>query len=200
MTMKHLLLKYMDRLTTMSEEEQQAILDDIRVGEYSKGTVLIRQGEVPDKCYFVLKGCVRQHAVDAAGREITSNFYTEEQAIAIFNGHKPDKSSEYTLTCLEDAVLVVGQLDAERQMYAKYSQLESMTRRMIEESFGQVQEEFAAFIASSPEERYKTLLHRRPGLIARVPQHQLASYLGMTPESLSRIKKRLQHERAGTEL
>ncbi|WP_025692060.1 Crp/Fnr family transcriptional regulator [Paenibacillus zanthoxyli] len=198
--MKHLLLNYMARLTSLSEAEQHAILDEIRVEEYRKGTVLLRQGEIPGKCYFVLKGCVRQHAVDETGREMTSNFYTEEQAIAIFNVHKPDKSSDYTLTCLEDCVLVIGPLDTEKEMYAKYTQLESMTRRMIEESFGQVQEEFAAFIASSPEERYKTLLLRRPGLIDRVPQHQLASYLGMTPESLSRIKKRLHRERAETEL
>ncbi|MFD1775452.1 Crp/Fnr family transcriptional regulator [Paenibacillus rhizophilus] len=198
--MKHLLLKYMTRLTSLSEEEQHAILDEIQVEEYKKGTVLHRQGEIPGKCYFVLKGCVRQHAVDVMGRDMTSNFYTEEQAIAIFNVHKPDKSSDYTLTCLEDSVLVVGRLDTEREMYAKYTQLESMTRRMIEESFGQVKEEFAAFIASSPEERYKTLFLRRPGFIDRVPQHQLASYLGMTPESLSRIKKRLHRERAETEL
>ncbi|AIQ67234.1 Crp/Fnr family transcriptional regulator [Paenibacillus graminis] len=189
--MKHLLLQYMTRLTSLSKVEQQAILDEILVGEYSKGTTLLKQGEVPGNCYFVLKGCVRQHAVDVTGRDITSNFYTEEQAISIFNAHKPDKSSEYTLTCLEDCVLVVGRLDTEKEMYGKYTQLETMTRRMIEENFGQVQEEFAAFIASSPEDRLKTLLHKRPGLIERVPQHQLASYLGMTPESLSRIKKRI---------
>ena len=67
-----------------------------------------------------------------------------------------------------------------------------MTRKMIEESFGNVQDEFATFIASTPEERFKTLLLKRPKLIDRVPQHQLASYLGITPESLSRIKKRLE--------
>ncbi|WP_054942532.1 Crp/Fnr family transcriptional regulator [Paenibacillus ihuae] len=198
--MKQLLQQYMSRLTSLSEAEQHAILDEILVETYSKGTVLLRQGEVPGKCYFVLKGCVRQHAVDVTGREVTSNFYTEEQAISIFNAHKPDKSSDYTLTCLENSVLVVGPLDTEREMYAKHTQLEMMTRRMIEESFGQVQEEFATFIASTPEERLKALLHQRPGLISRVPQHQLASYLGMTPESLSRIKKRIYREHAELEL
>jgi CRP-like cAMP-binding protein len=198
--MKQLLGKYMTRLTSLSEAEQQAILDEILVETYGKGTVLLRQGEIPRKCYFVLEGCVRQYAVDVTGREVTSSFYTEEQGISIFNGHKTDKSSEYTLTCLEDSVLVVGLLNTEREMYAKYTQLETMTRRMIEENFGKVQEEFAAFIASTPEERLKTLLRQRPGLISRVPQHQLASYLGMTPESLSRIKKRIQWEHAAPEL
>ncbi|AJY74857.1 Crp/Fnr family transcriptional regulator [Paenibacillus beijingensis] len=189
--MKDILFKYMVRLTSLSEEEQQAIVNELHIVEYNKGTVLIRQGDVPTKCYFILKGCVRQYSIDEEGREATSNFYTEEQAIAIFNHHKPDKSSDYTFMCVEDCTMVVGDLNTEQDMYKKYTQLESMTRKMIEESFSQLQEEFAAFIASSPEERVKALLMKRPSLLDRVPQHQLASYLGITPESLSRIKKRI---------
>jgi len=181
----------MSRWTNLKEEDQRAVVNEIRIENFKKGTVLLKQGDVPTKCYFILKGCVRQHSIDEEGREVTSNFYTEEQAIAIFNHHKSDKSSDYTFTCVEDSVMVVGDLDTEKDMYAKHPQLESMTRRMIEENFGQVREEFAAFIASSPEERFKMLLMKRPSLIDRVPQHQLASYLGMTPESLSRIKKRI---------
>jgi len=189
--MKELLFKHMARLTSLSEEEQRRIADGIPIEGYPKGTVLLQQGEVPTRCYFVLKGCVRQYAVDEAGREITSNFYTEDQAVAVFNQHRQDKSSEYSFVCLEDSVLVVGELSVERDMYDKYDQLESLTRTMIEENFGLVQEQFAAFIASTPEERYKSILQNRPGLVDRVPQHQLASFLGITPESLSRIKKRV---------
>jgi CRP-like cAMP-binding protein len=192
--MKEILFEYMTRFTSLSEEQQQAIVDEIRVGEYKKGTVLLSQGDVPTRCYFVLKGCIRQHSIDEAGKEITSNFYTEEQAVSVFNHHKMDKSSASTFTCLEDSVLVIGDLDTEEDMYNKYDQLQSMTRRMIEEHFGQVQEEFAGFIAATPEERFKALLRKRPHLIERVPQHQLASYLGMTPESLSRIKRRVHQD------
>ncbi|GIP59022.1 Crp/Fnr family transcriptional regulator [Paenibacillus woosongensis] len=189
--MKDILYKYMSRWTSLNEEDQQAIMNEICTEEFTKGTVLFHQGDIPTACYFILKGCVRQYSLDEEGREVTSNFYTEEQAIAIFNYHKPDKSSDYTFVCVEDSVMVVGDLDKEQDMYNKHPQLELMTRRMIEENFNQVQEEFAAFIASSPEERVKTLLMKRPTLIDRVPQHQLASYLGITPESLSRIKKRI---------
>lgn len=191
--MKNILYKYMSRWTSLTEEDQQAIVDEIHIQEFKKGTVLLKQGDVPTKCYFILKGCVREYSIED-GRETTSNFFTEEQAIAIFNHHKPDKSSDYTFTCVEDSVMVVGDLNTEQDMYNKHPQLETMTRRMIEESFSKVQEEFSAFIASSPEKRFKTLLLKRPSLIDRVPQHQLASYLGMTPESLSRIKKRIQQD------
>ncbi|MES5953909.1 Crp/Fnr family transcriptional regulator [Bacillus fungorum] len=190
--MEEILKKYMNRFTTLSEEEQQMILSELQIEEYKKGTVLLRQGDVPSKCYFVLKGCVRQHCIDETGKEVTSNFYTEEQAIKNFNHHKQDKSSSYTLTCLEDCIVVVGNLHSEKDMYNKYSQLEEMTRKMIEYNFGEVQDELALFISSTPEERYKALLQKRPHLIDRVPQYQLASYLGITPESLSRIKKRLK--------
>ncbi|WP_277585110.1 Crp/Fnr family transcriptional regulator [Psychrobacillus antarcticus] len=190
--MKSILYKYMSKFTSLTEEQQKTIANEIKIDEFKKGTILLRQGDVPTKCYFVLKGCIRQYSVNEEGKEVTSNFYTEEQAIAVFNNHKLDKSSEYTFTCLEDSVLVKGELDTEQDMYTKYTQLEIMTRKMIEENFGKVQEEFATFIASTPEERFKTLLLKRPQLIGRVPQHQLASYLGITPESLSRIKKRVE--------
>ncbi len=193
--MNNILFKYMSKFTSLNEEEQQAIVKDLKIEEFKKGTNLLKQGDVPTKCYFVLKGCIRQYSIDEDGKEVTSNFYTEEQAIAIFNHHKLDKSSEYTFVCLEDTVLVIGELAVEQDMYKKYSQLEIMTRKMIEENFGQVQEEFAQFIASTPEDRLKNLIQKRPTLIERVPQHQLASFIGITPESLSRIKKRLQTDK-----
>ncbi|MEH6891081.1 Crp/Fnr family transcriptional regulator [Bacillus sp. JJ864] len=192
--MEKILLKYLIKFTTFSEAEQQEIVREILIEEYKKGTMLLRQGDVSTKCYFVLQGCVRQYSIDEAGKEVTSNFYIEEQAIANFHHHKQDKSSPYSLTCLEDCIVVVGDLDTEKDMYNKYTQLETMTRKMIEEKLGDMQDELASFIASTPEERYKSLLRKRPHLVGRVPQHQLASYLGITPESLSRIKKRIYKE------
>lgn len=106
--MKSILFKYMTKFTSLSDEEQQAIVDDILIEEYKKGTILLRQGDVPTKCYFVLKGIVRQYLIDEAGKEVTSNFFTEEQAVSIFNRHQQNKPSAYTLTCLEDCILVVG--------------------------------------------------------------------------------------------
>jgi len=193
--MNEILYKYMSNLTDLNIEQQQAIINQLHVEPFKKGVSFLKQGEIPTKCYFILKGCVRQYSIDEDGKEVTSNFYMEEQTIAMFNHHKQDKSSPYTFTCTEDCIMVVGELNIEKAMYSKYPQLEHMTRLMIVENFSKLNEEYAAFIASPPEERFKTLLKNRPTLINRVPQHQLASYLGMTAESLSRIKKRVQQEK-----
>ena len=192
--MINILLKYMSDFTLISEDEQRAISESLRIDEYKKGQYLLRQGELPSiKCYFVLMGCVRQFFIDESGKEVTSNFFTEEQAIPIINEKTQDELSKYSLVCVEDCILVVGDVTSENTMFNKYPQLEMMIRKMMEINLGEMQDQLGEFISSSPEERFKTVLRQRPQLIDRVPQHQLASYLGITPESLSRIKKRIKN-------
>lgn len=191
--MNKMLLKYMSDFTLLSEDEQRAISESLRIDEYKKGKYLLRQGELSAiKCYFVLMGCVRQFFIDESGKEVTSDFFTEEQAIPIINEQTQGDSSKYSLACVEDCILVVGDVDSEKTMFNKYPQLETMIRKMMEINLGEIQELFGEFINSSPEERYESVLRKRPQLVDRVPQHQLASYLGITPESLSRIKKRIK--------
>ncbi|NME06677.1 Crp/Fnr family transcriptional regulator [Psychrobacillus sp. BL-248-WT-3] len=191
--MMDILLKYMSDFTLISEDEQRAISESLRIDEYKKGQYLLRQGELSAiKCYFVLIGCVRQFFIDESGKEVTSNFFIEEQAIPIINEKTQGDLSKYSLVCVEDCRLVVGDIDSENTMLNKYPQLEIMIRKMMEINVGEIQDQFGEFIGSSPEERYESILRKRPELIERVPQHQLASYLGITPESLSRIKKRIK--------
>lgn len=192
--MINILKKYMSDFTSMSEEEQQSISESLQIEEFKKGKCLLRQGDFSTiKCYFVLMGCVRQFFIDEFGKEVTSNFFTEEQAIPIINEKTQDELSKYSLVCVEDCILVVGDVTSESTMFNKYPQLEMMIRKMMEINLGEMQDQLGEFISSSPEDRYKTVLKQRPQLIERVPQHQLASYLGITPESLSRIKKRMKN-------
>lgn len=188
--MKEVLIQYMKRFTNLSDSELEKLTVDVPVATYKKGTILLHQGEVPDKCYFVLKGCVRQYAVYENGIEHTYNFFTEEQSVTIFNQHTTDRSSKYSLSCLEDCTLVVGDLATEQAAYDMHPVLEVMTRKMMQEDMGAMRDDFSSFISSTPEERFHALMEKRPELIDRVPQYQLASYLGIKPESLSRIKKR----------
>lgn len=189
--MSDALVQFMAKKTMLSNAEIEEIVKLMNVQTIKKGTILLRQGEISTKCYFVLAGCIRQYSCMEDGREITCNFFTEEQAVVMINSYKQKKPSEYFLSCVETSTLLVGGLDSEEGMYSKFPKLKEITRIILESNLGEAQDEHVRFISSSPEERYGMILKNRPGLINRVPQHQLASYLGITPESLSRIKKRL---------
>lgn len=82
-------------------------------------------------------------------------------------------------------------MEEEQRMFERIPKLESICRVETEKKLGEYQEQLASFITSTPEERYLNLMNTRPQLINRVPQYQLASYLGIKPESLSRIQKRI---------
>lgn len=189
-----LLIEFVTKFKVLDAEETRMIVDNIRVEAYKKGTVLLQEGDFSGKCYFVLKGCVRQFCT-VEGEEKTVAFLTEEQAVVSFSSYAQQIPSKHSYACLEDCVLIEGDPENEREMYQRLPKLEAIVRSMMEQDFGKTQEAFASFITSSPERRYLNLLETRPDLLQRVPQHQLASYLGVTPESLSRIRKRLLQKR-----
>ena len=174
----------------LPREEMEAIVALLDIQTFSKGTHILREGEISSKCFFILKGCVRQYLLDD-GIEKTTFFYTESQAVVPFDSYLQQKPSRHYCVCVEDVTAVVGNPSEEQEMYQKFPKLASLTRMMVEQGFGKTQEEFVTFITSSPEERYLNLQTNRPDLLQRVPQHQIASYLGITPESLSRIRRRL---------
>lgn len=185
------LQKFMAQFGELTAEEQQQIADNLIVEAYPKGKLLVKAGDVCRYCYFVLEGCLRQYKL-ADDAEITIQFYTEREAAVDFNSYVNQVKSESYLVCLEDTIVIEGNLELETDMYERFPKLQQITRAMMEQDFGKMQEQFSRFIASNAEERYVYLLNNRPDLLQRVPLQYLASYIGVTPESLSRIRKRIQ--------
>jgi DNA-binding MarR family transcriptional regulator len=99
--------------------------------------------------------------------------------------------------CVEDSIVTVADPDMEVEMFEKFPKFESLCRVLSEELLAKQQINFDEFKTSSPEQRYLNLLDKRPDLIKRVPQHQLASYLGITPQSLSRLRARIVQNNKG---
>jgi hypothetical protein len=99
--------------------------------------------------------------------------------------------SEYNLSCIEDTILTVSNADMEVEVNGKFPKFETLCKILSEEFLAKQQIDFDMFKTSSPEQRYLNLLQKRPDLIQRVPQHQLASYLGIKPQSLSRLRARI---------
>ena len=183
------LLEYLSEYIDITAEEAVALGEMDIVKTYPKGTVLLREGEVSNKGYFIFKGCLRVfYVID--GEEVTTAFYTERHVITpdtVIN----NKPSAYWLVCVEDCVLNVSTPDMEQEFFAKFPKFESLCRVMAERILADKQLSFDLYKISTPEQRYKHLLQTNAQLINRVPQYQLASYIGVKPESLSRIRKRI---------
>ncbi len=186
--MENEILKYLSKYVTITKELEKSILESAAIKSFPKGTLLLKEGHVSNECYFILKGCIRVFYLKD-GEEKTTEFYTEGQAAIASCYGKKTPSGQY-LECIEETVASVGNPELEAEMFQKYPESESATRVMTEMIMINSQDNLAEFKMASPEERYLNFLKKRPDLIQRVPQHQIASYLGMKPESLSRIRKR----------
>ncbi len=192
--MEDILFDFISKYVTLNEEERNAILSLKLFRPVTKGTILLHAGQKSQESYFVLKGCIRIYYI-IDGEEKTTAFYTEMDALTpacVVN----DMPSEYFISCVEDSIISVSNLEMEAEINSKFPKFELMCRMLAEELLVKQQIDFDAFKTSSPEQRYLNLLEKRPDLIQRVPQHQLASYLGIKPQSLSRLRARLHEKKS----
>ena len=190
--MENEILKYLSKYIPITKEMEEALIESEFIRYFKKGTLLLEEGKISNECYYIIKGCIRSFYIKD-GEEKTTEFYTEEQAVtpSVYGKRIP---SEYYIECVEDTIAAVGTPKLEEEMYQKFPQLESLNRALGEAIMAKYQDTFAEFKMASPEERYLNLLKTRPDLIQRAPQHQIASYLGIKPESLSRIRKRTMNK------
>ena len=187
--MQNLLFDFISKYVSLTEEEKNAIISLDIFHSVKKGTVLLKEGQKTKESYFVLKGCIRTYYI-MDGEEKTTAFYTEMEALTppCVVSKTP---SEYYISCTEDTILSVSNVDMEEEVNRKFPKFEIMCRVLSEELLAKQRIDFDEFKTSSPEQRYLNLLQNRPDLIQRVPQHQLASYLGIKPQSLSRLRARI---------
>ncbi|WNJ18277.1 Crp/Fnr family transcriptional regulator [Pontibacter sp. G13] len=187
--MQEILFDFIAQYVPLSEAEKQTLVSLDIFQAVPKGTVLLETGSYSNEGFFVLKGCLRKYYV-LDGEEKTTAFFTEMEGLTP-ESTLSQKPSEYCIAAVEDSILTVATPDMEAEMFAKFPKFETICRILSEELLLKQQVDFDLFKTSSPEQRYLNLLEKRPDLIQRVPQHQLASFLGIKPQSLSRLKARI---------
>lgn len=173
------------------DESEYGLIDElIPVKAFPKGTILLQAGAVAHDAYFVIKGCVRSYQ-EVDGVDNTTAFFIEGDAVASLLSYNQQVPANHYLACVEDSQLAVLNYEKEQVLYKRFPELESLCRQHIELEYGKQQEVFSNYLTKSPEERYLLLMETQPELLHRVPQYILATYLGVKPESLSRIRKRI---------
>ncbi len=187
--MKDILFDFISKYISLTEDEKNAILSLDIFRTVKKGTILLNEGQKSKDNYFVLKGCIRKYYI-IDGEEKTTAFYTEMEGLTPHCTIN-NTPSEYFISCLEDTILIVANTDMGVELNTKFPKFQLMCGVLSEELLAKQQINFDEFKTSSPEQRYLNLMQNRPDLIQRVPQHQLASYLGIIPQSLSRLRARI---------
>ncbi|HOT63308.1 MAG TPA: Crp/Fnr family transcriptional regulator [Treponemataceae bacterium] len=162
-----------------------------------KGGYFLREGDVPGKLAFIAAGLFRVYFITDRGDERVMAFREEGRLISGFSPFPAERRPRFSIQALEDSELLQTPLDPEavrgsadcwRQVYVKYMEL----------LFLEKEERERQFLSDDAESRYRAFLKRHPGLEARVPQYEIASYLGITPVALSRIRKGMQAKQANS--
>jgi len=188
MSLKNKIRALISDFRPLKPEEVELIVEKTIVKEFKKGEILLREGQIPTKCYMVVEGCVREYLIKN-GDEKSTAFYTESETFTPQS--QEGKPSMHFWECVEDSVLTVSTKSYEEELRVLLPRLTDVFRQIAIDKINMAKTEWSEFISSSPEERYLNLQKNKPFLFERIPHHQIASYLGMKPQSLSRIRKRL---------
>jgi CRP-like cAMP-binding protein len=174
-----------------NENNREQFQDLLIEKEIASKTVLLNEGEISNHIYFIRKGCLREW-FNKDGKDITFQFFFEGQPVASIDSFMNQKPSLFTIESIEPSIILsVGKKDFEKLLNT-YPEFKTGFQDFIFERFRNYGQLFLSRIKDSPQERYEDLIKNHPEIIKRVPQHYIASYLGITPISLSRIRNRKQ--------
>jgi CRP-like cAMP-binding protein len=152
-------------------------------------TILLLEGEIATHVHFIQKGCFRLW-FNKDGKDITFQFFFEGQAVASIDSFITNQPSIYTIESIEPATIISISKEYFEQLQRLYPEMKEGFQEILFQRFQNYAQLFLSRIKDTPRERYEDLINNHPEIIKRVPQHYIASYLGITPISLSRIRNR----------
>lgn len=185
------LFNYCSQLVSFTREEQQIIESYFSIRQVPKKFTLIQNGKIARELYFINKGLLRLYYTKDT-EDITTFIFREHLFASSYDSFLRQAPSIQGLDTLEDSELLVITYDDLNTLYKKVPRMETLARKIAEQRFINAQLILSSYILDSPEERWKKFEATNGDLLLRVPHHMIASFLGITPVSLSRIRKRLQ--------
>lgn len=153
-------------------------------------TILLQEGQISKTMFFIEKGCLRTW-INNDGKEITTQFFFEGDSVSSIESFRTNQPSLYSIESLEPCILkTLSQKDFQIIMECSPDLRKKLVDHLFRRLF-QSQQLFYSFLKNNPQRRYEELIKNYPHIVQRVPQHYIASYLGITSVSLSRIRNRL---------
>ena len=175
----------------LSKEEEEVIKQHLTPKKLRKKQYLLQEGDVCKHIAFVEKGALKAYVVDDAGAESIIQFALEGWVISDLYSFLTGEPATYNIDALENAELVLISKSAHEELLKKLPKYETYIRLQITGAYIALQKRLTSIISLPLEERYKNFLALYPNIAQRVPQHMIASYMGLTPETLSRVRSRM---------
>lgn len=184
------LIQILKQIVFIDSDEEKIYLNAFSPTILKKGEFFLKEGEVNNKLGFVVEGLVR-YFVYKNDEEATLEFSKEGEFIAEYQSFLNQTESIQAIQAIEDTTLLVTDFEGLQSIYNKTKNGNLIGRIIIEYRFGHLMRQLLSIYMHNPEERYLHFLKTFPDLVQRIPQYYIASYVGVKPESLSRIRKRL---------
>ena len=176
---------------SLTAEEQEIIKGYLTPKKIRKKQYLLQEGDVCKNIAFVEKGALREYTIDEKGTEHIFQFALEGWVISDLYSFMTGEPATYHIDALEDSELVLMSKSAQEEILKRVPCYETYTRMQMTGAYLAMQKRITSLISLSLEDRYISFIKQYPDIVQRVPQHMIASYLGLTPETLSRIKKKI---------
>lgn len=180
----------MQQFIPLSDRDRNEIESAFSFRQVPRKFVLVRDGEIAKELYFINKGLMRLY-YNKEGEHITAFIFREHLFASSYESFLQQTPSIQLLETIEDCELLSITRERMDRLYERVPAINILTRKIAEQRFINSQMILASFLLDTPETRYRKFAERNRDLFLRVPHHMIASYLGITPVSLSRIRKRL---------
>lgn len=175
----------------LTDKEEETIKEFLTPKKLRKKQYLLQDGDACKFIAFVQKGALREYSVDEKGNEHIIQFAIEGWTISDLYSFLTNEPSIYNIDALEDSELVLISKSAHEELLLKVPKYETYTRLQITGAYIAMQKRLTSINATSLEERYTSFNQLYPEIVQRVPQHMIASYMGLQPETLSRIRRKI---------
>ncbi|MCF6404520.1 Crp/Fnr family transcriptional regulator [Chitinophaga filiformis] len=182
-------IQYLRDKITLSEEEVEMIRSVGILKKLRKRQFLLQEGDVWRYNAFVAKGLLKTFSIDSKGQEHIMNFSPENYWTGDRESLMNETPSRFNIDAIEDAEVILIAKENFETLCQKIPQLNNLVNAILQKSFIVSQSRIHANISLSAEEKYQNFLDKFPFIASRVPQHMIASYIGITPETLTRIRR-----------
>ncbi len=191
MNMENLIISLIFKDVSFSKEEINLILNKLESVSFKKGETLLKANQTVTNQYYVKNGCLRTYFMDKSGKEHTIQFAIKDWWISDYTAFFSSKKAIMTIECIQDTELYIISRKNMEKLYLEIPKLETFFRKKMEKSFASFQKRIIASLSESAKERYISFIKTYPNIEQLIKNYHIASYLGITTESLSRIRKEI---------